>query len=89
MTDKQLKLARELESDIYQTDRDIKDINVILKDYSNFGSTITFLRNKDGFSRSFGSKKNDFRIPLEQLLIRLRNNLEKKLETLKIKFKEL
>lgn len=89
MTAKQLREAQLIESDIYQTERDIKDIDEILKDYDNFGSEITFKRNKDSFSRSFGSKKNDLKIPIEQMIIRLRNNKEKELVLLKDKFKNL
>tara|TARA_R110000868_G_scaffold179968_2_gene420426 strand:+ start:3557 stop:3826 length:270 start_codon:yes stop_codon:yes gene_type:complete len=89
MTQQQLKKARFIESDIWQTERDIEDINKILKDYENFGSTIEFKRNKDGYSRSFGSKKNNFKPELEQLLIRLRNQLEKDLIKLKNDFEKI
>ena len=59
MNETKLKKAQILSSDIWQTERDIDDINNILLDYNNFGSTILFVRNKDSYSRSFGSKKND------------------------------
>lgn len=89
MTEAKLKKARELESDIWQTERDIEDINKILKDYNNFGSEVTFRRNSDSYSRSFGSKKNDFREDLENLLIGLKISKEKELINLKQEFSEL
>jgi hypothetical protein len=89
MTKEQLKKARQIESDIWQIERDVSDIQDILNDYENFGSTVEFKRNKDGYSRSFGSKKNNFKPELEQLLIRLRNQLEKDLITLNEDFKKI
>lgn len=84
-----LQKARQLESDIWQTERDIKDIGVILSEYDTFGSTVSFIRNSSGYTRSFGSKKYNFKTELEQLVIRLRNQLEKDLVILKEEFEKL
>jgi len=89
MTIKKLQEARELESDIWQTEKDIADLITIIGDYDNFGSRIEFKRNSDSFSRSFGSKKNMFRDSLLKLLEELLTSKKIDLEELKIKFKNL
>ena len=89
MNEKKLRDAQVLSSNIWQTERDIDDINKILADYDNFGSTISFLRNSDNYSRSFGSKKNDLKVSIEQMMIKLKNKSEKELIDLKGKFSKL
>jgi len=89
MTKEQLKNARTLKSEIWGLERYIKDINNILFDYENFGSKIEFKRNKDGYSRSFGSKKGNFKEPLKLLLEDIRKDKEQELKELNKQFENL
>jgi hypothetical protein len=89
MDEKKLRKAQLISSEIWQTERDIQDIIKILDDYNSFGSTISFFKNSDGYSRSFGSKKNKFREDLENLLIDLKTSKEKELISLKEQFSKL
>ena len=89
MNETKLKKAKILSWNIWQIEKDIDDINNILLDYDNFGSTISFVRNKDSYSRSFGSKKNDLRVSIEQMMTKLRNELEINLINLKQEFSKL
>lgn len=89
MTEKQLKRAREIESEIWNAERDIQDISKILLDYNGFGSDISFKRNSDGFSRSFGSKKYDFKLALAPILSNIQLELQLNLTALQEEFKKL
>lgn len=89
MTAKQLKEARELESQIWQLESDQTAIEKILEDYNNFGSSITFLRNSDKYSRSFGSKKNRMRDALKVILENMHSDNIKELQELENKFNSI
>ena len=89
MTTEQLQKANYLNNSIRNLEDDIKAINEILLDYNNFGSNITFKRNSDGFSRSFGSKKNNFRNPLKEILVSLKKEIESVLLALTEELKNL
>ena len=89
MTKDIMKKGRILESEIYQTESDIDDIRSILNDYDNFGSNITFKRNSDNFSRSFGTKKYIFKSQLYTLLCTLLVNKEEELIQLNREFESL
>ena len=89
MNEKKLREAQLLSSDIWQIEGDINDIGKIIEDYDNFGSTIEFKRNKDSYSRSFGSKKNKFKEDLKNLLIDLKKTKQQELIVLKEEFAKL
>ena len=89
MTDKQLKEARLIDCEINACKSDIADIDAILNDYDSFGSTIEFKRNKDGFMRSFGSKKHNFREELKFILVTMRKAKAIEIDMLKDKFEKI
>ena len=89
MTPEQLRRANTLNNTISNLNDDIKGINEILLDYNNFGSNISFKRNSDGFSRSFGSAKYHFRKPLKEILISLKESTESELLVLMEEFQNL
>ncbi len=84
-----LQKARELESEIWHTEQSLVDINIVLENYDEFGSSIEFKNNKTGFSRSFGSKKFNFRKDLKALLSCMKEELSQELDLLKEKFDKL
>ncbi len=89
MDKKTLDKARFLENDIYNLDRDCKDMMEILSDFDKFGSEITFKRNKDGNTRSFGSKKYNFKEKLREVLETLYSETQQNLVIKKRELKAL
>lgn len=89
MTEKQLKEAQQVSYEMSTCQRDIDDIDIILEDFDNFGSKVEFIRNSDGFSRSFGSKKHGVREQLNYVLSRIREAKVLEVATLKDKFEKI
>ena len=89
MTDNDFKKISELKWEIERKIDDLISVNNILNDYDNFGSDITFKRNKDSYSRSFGSKKFNIKSELKQVLLSVQKQLKEELELLENKFKNI
>ena len=84
-----LKKANALQYEIYNAEKDLKDIKYLLEEYDTFGSTITFKRNSDEHSRSFGSKKFQFKAELKDVLKKMNNQLVFELKELNNKLEKL
>lgn len=89
MTPEQLRKANDLNNTIDYLNSDINGINEILADYNNFGSNITFKRNSDGYSRSFGSAKYHFKGRLKEILLNLKDATEAELRVTMQEFENL
>lgn len=89
MDGRTMRKALVLENAIDKCQCDIKDIKELLSDYERFGSEISFRRNKDDRSFSFGSLKYRFRADLEVIMKRVLTEKEAELIELKEKFKIL
>ena len=90
MNEEKLRIANDLNNSMSNVRRDIEDIDTILEDYENMGSSMEFRKNSNGFSRSFGSKKYGFRDDLVKLiLIGIREKLEEDLAKLGAEFAKL
>lgn len=89
MNKKQLEKAQYLDWEISQLEQNIKDIDLIISEYDKFGSVITFKRNSDDFSKSFGTKKFNLKPKLLDILINIKNNEQKTLIELKEKFEKI
>lgn len=79
MTEEKLRKALDLRNSIDRIEDDIRAINIILDDYDNFGSDITFKKNSTGYSRSFGTKKYDGKGFLKSFLLFVLEESYKKL----------
>lgn len=84
-----LKKARELESLIWYAEQGLESLKVVIEDFDNFGSSLQFKRNKDDVTKSFGSKKFNFKKELLPILNNMFLETSKELESLKTELEYL
>lgn len=89
MTDEKIRKGYNLKNSISSKEIDIKDLETIIDDYKNFGSTLNFKRNSDGYNRGFGSKTHKFKEKLTPIIIDLLKEYREDLVILKSKYKNL
>lgn len=89
MTPETLKKAQNLNNSIWYCKEDLKNIQIVIKDFDNFSSSLQFKRNKDGMTKSFGSKKFDFKKELLSMLHSMTVGISEELEGLNKQLEEL
>lgn len=89
MTEKELKELNNIKWEIDNLKNELSDIKEIIDYYDEFGSDISFTRNRDSRRRSFGSKKHNIKKDLKLILIRIQKEKTEELERLKHKFETL
>ncbi len=82
MTPETLKKAQSLNNSIWHCKNDLENIQTVIDDFDNFGSSLQFKRNKDGITKSFGSKKFDFKKELLSMLHSMSVGISEELEDL-------
>lgn len=89
MNKKLLETARFLENDICNLKREIEDLKYVIENYNKLGSNISFKSNSENNSKSFGSKKFNFKNDLKLIVEKILIQSEKELIKLKKEFKDL
>ena len=82
MTPETLKKAQNLNNSIWHCKNDLENIQTVIDDFDSFGSSLQFKRNKDGITKSFGSKKFDFKKELLSMLHSMSVGISEELEDL-------
>jgi hypothetical protein len=77
-----LQKAKNLENSIWYCKQDLESIKIVIEDFDNFGSCLQFKRNKDGLTKSFGSKKFDFKKELLLILNSMSAEISEELKRL-------